>query len=123
MSFSIVTEGVLTAGTDTAGTVTAGADTAGTDTSGRTLLGRTLLERTLLLTISVLSETNFHMRKCVINFKVRTCKIKKLIMNDRLEVSVVVIMKNAVFWDNNPSSYFIGNTLLLRYKAQPVNAM
>jgi hypothetical protein len=32
-------------------------------------------------------------------------------------------MKNAVFWDINPSSYFTVDTLRLRYRAQPVNAM
>jgi hypothetical protein len=32
-------------------------------------------------------------------------------------------MKNADFWDINPSSYLAGSTLLLRYIAQPVNAM
>jgi hypothetical protein len=31
-------------------------------------------------------------------------------------------MKNAVFWDVNPSSYLTGGTLRLRYRAQPVNA-
>jgi hypothetical protein len=31
-------------------------------------------------------------------------------------------MKN-VFWDIKASSYLIGNTLRLRYRAQPVNAM
>jgi hypothetical protein len=32
-------------------------------------------------------------------------------------------MKNAVFRDINPSSYLTGDTLRLRYRAQPVNAM
>jgi hypothetical protein len=32
-------------------------------------------------------------------------------------------MKNAVFWDINPSSYLTGDTLLLNYIAHPVNAM
>jgi hypothetical protein len=32
-------------------------------------------------------------------------------------------MKNAVFWDIKPSSYLTGETLRLRYRAQPVNAM
>jgi hypothetical protein len=41
----------------------------------------------------------------------------------RLEVFTAVTMKNAVFWDMKPSSYFTGNTLPLRYRAQPVNAM
>jgi hypothetical protein len=29
-------------------------------------------------------------------------------------------MKNAVFWDIKPSSYLTGDTLRLRYRAQPV---
>jgi hypothetical protein len=32
-------------------------------------------------------------------------------------------MKNAVFWDMKPSSYLRGDTLLLRYRVHPVNAM
>jgi hypothetical protein len=32
-------------------------------------------------------------------------------------------MKNVVFWDIKPSSYFTGDTLLLHYRVQPVNAM
>jgi hypothetical protein len=32
-------------------------------------------------------------------------------------------MKNAVFYDIKPSSYFTGDTLLHRYRVQPVNAM
>jgi hypothetical protein len=32
-------------------------------------------------------------------------------------------MKNAVFWDKNPRSYPNGNTLLLRYRDQPVHGM
>jgi hypothetical protein len=40
----------------------------------------------------------------------------------RFEVFTAVTMKNAVFWDIKPSSYFTGDTLL-RYRAQPVNAM
>jgi hypothetical protein len=32
-------------------------------------------------------------------------------------------MKNDVFWDIKPGSYLTGDTLLLRYRAQPVNAM
>jgi hypothetical protein len=31
-------------------------------------------------------------------------------------------MKNVVLWDIKPSSYFIEDTLLVRYSAQPVNA-
>jgi hypothetical protein len=41
----------------------------------------------------------------------------------RFEVFTAVTMKNAVFWDIKPSSYFTGNTLRLRYRAQPVNAI
>jgi hypothetical protein len=36
---------------------------------------------------------------------------------------MAVTMKNAVFWDINPSSYFTGDTLRLSYTVQPVNAM
>jgi hypothetical protein len=32
-------------------------------------------------------------------------------------------MKNVVFWDIKPSSYFTGDTLRLRYGALSVNAM
>jgi hypothetical protein len=32
-------------------------------------------------------------------------------------------MKNVVFWDIIPRSYFTGDTLRLRYIAQPVNAI
>jgi hypothetical protein len=39
------------------------------------------------------------------------------------EVFTAVTMKNAVFWDIKPSSYFTGDTLLLHYRVQPVNAM
>jgi hypothetical protein len=31
-------------------------------------------------------------------------------------------MKNGVFWGINPSSYFTGDSLRLRYRAQPDNA-
>jgi hypothetical protein len=41
----------------------------------------------------------------------------------RLEVSTVVNTKNAVFWDIKPSSYLTANTLHLRYKTQPDNAV
>jgi hypothetical protein len=40
----------------------------------------------------------------------------------RFEVFTAVTMKNAVFWDIKPSSYFTGDTLLLHYRVQPVNA-
>jgi hypothetical protein len=42
--------------------------------------------------------------------------LQKLILV-RFEVFPAVTMKNAVFW------YLTGNTLRLRYRAQPVNAM
>jgi hypothetical protein len=32
-------------------------------------------------------------------------------------------IKNVVFWGIKRSSYFTGDTLRLRYRAQPVNAM
>jgi hypothetical protein len=41
----------------------------------------------------------------------------------RFEVFMAVTMKNVVFWDIKPSSYLTGDTLRLRYRAQPVNAM
>jgi hypothetical protein len=41
----------------------------------------------------------------------------------RFEIFTAVTMKNGVFWDIKPSSYFAGDTLRLRYRAQPVNAM
>jgi hypothetical protein len=41
----------------------------------------------------------------------------------RLEVFTAVTMKNVVFWEIKPSSYFRGDTLRLRYRAQLVNAM
>jgi hypothetical protein len=43
--------------------------------------------------------------------------------NVRFEVFTAVTMKNDVFWDIKPSSYFTGDTLRLRYRAKPVNAM
>jgi hypothetical protein len=39
------------------------------------------------------------------------------------EVITAVSIKTAVFWDIKPRSYFTGDTLLLQYRAQPVNAM
>jgi hypothetical protein len=39
----------------------------------------------------------------------------------RFEVFTAVTMKNGVFCDIKPSSYFTGDTLRLRYRAQPVN--
>jgi hypothetical protein len=41
----------------------------------------------------------------------------------RFAVFTAVTMKNVVFWDIEPSSYFTGDTLRLRYRVQPVNAM
>jgi hypothetical protein len=41
----------------------------------------------------------------------------------RFEVFTAVAVENGVFWDKNPSSYFTGDTLRLRYRAQPVYAM
>jgi hypothetical protein len=41
----------------------------------------------------------------------------------RFEVFAAVTMKNAIFWDIKPSSYFTGDTLRLHYRVQPVNAM
>jgi hypothetical protein len=39
------------------------------------------------------------------------------------EVFTAMTMKNGVFWDINLSSYLAWNTLGLRHRAQPVNAM
>jgi hypothetical protein len=41
----------------------------------------------------------------------------------RSEVFTAVAMKNVVFWDIKPRSYFTGDTLRLRYRAQLVNAI
>jgi hypothetical protein len=41
----------------------------------------------------------------------------------RFEVFTAVTMKIGVFWDIKPISYFTGDTLRLRYRVQPVNAM
>jgi hypothetical protein len=41
----------------------------------------------------------------------------------RFEVFMAVTMKNVVFWDKKPSSYFTGDILPLRYRAQLVNAI
>jgi hypothetical protein len=43
--------------------------------------------------------------------------------NVGVEVFSAVTVKNVVFWDIKHSSYFTGNTLRLRYRVQPVNAM
>jgi hypothetical protein len=44
-------------------------------------------------------------------------------ITSRLEVFTAVTKKNVVFWDIKASSYFTGDTLLLHYRVQPVNAM
>jgi hypothetical protein len=44
-------------------------------------------------------------------------------MLGRSEVFTAVTMKNVVFWDKKPQFVPQGNTLLLRYRAQLVNAM
>jgi hypothetical protein len=36
---------------------------------------------------------------------------------------MAVTMKNGVFWDIKSSLYLTGDTLRLRYRVQPVNAM
>jgi hypothetical protein len=41
----------------------------------------------------------------------------------RFEVFTAVTMKNGVFWDIKNNTYLIGETLLLRYRVQPVNAL
>jgi hypothetical protein len=41
----------------------------------------------------------------------------------KFEVSTALTMKNSVFWDIKHCSYLRGDTLRLRYRAQPVNAM
>jgi hypothetical protein len=41
----------------------------------------------------------------------------------RSEVFAAVTIKNVVFWDIKPSSYFTVDTVPLCYRAQPVNAM
>jgi hypothetical protein len=45
------------------------------------------------------------------------------IMLLRFEVFTARTMKNAAFWNKEPSSYFTGDTLRLGYRVQPVNAM
>jgi hypothetical protein len=52
------------------------------------------------------------------------CDLKSTASRNRVrfEVITAVTMK-IVFWDIKPSSYLTGDTLRLRYKAQPVNAM
>jgi hypothetical protein len=41
----------------------------------------------------------------------------------RFKVFTAVTTQNAVFWDIKPSSYFTGDTLHLRYRTHPLNAM
>jgi hypothetical protein len=41
----------------------------------------------------------------------------------RFEISMAVTMKNGVFWDIKPSSYFTGDTLPHHYRIQPVNTI
>jgi hypothetical protein len=41
----------------------------------------------------------------------------------RFEAFTAVTMKNVVFWDIKPSSYFTGDTLPPHYRAQPDNDM
>jgi hypothetical protein len=53
---------------------------------------------------------------------VNLCKINRY-FSVRFGVSMVVSMKNVVFWDINPSSYFTGDTLCVCYRTQPVNAI
>jgi hypothetical protein len=43
--------------------------------------------------------------------------------NVRFEVFTAVTMKNVVFWNIKPSSYFTGDILRLRCRGQPVNAV
>jgi hypothetical protein len=50
-------------------------------------------------------------------------KTQFLLHRKRFYVFTAVTMKNAIFWDiKKPSLYFTEDTLLLRYRAQPVNA-
>jgi hypothetical protein len=39
------------------------------------------------------------------------------------DVFIAVTAKNAAFWDMKPHFLITGNTINLRYRAQPVNAM
>jgi hypothetical protein len=41
----------------------------------------------------------------------------------RFDVFTAVTMKNVVFWDIKPSSYFTGDTLRLSYRVQTVNVV
>jgi hypothetical protein len=57
------------------------------------------------------------------NVMMFTPNLMKIFHCVRFEVFTAVTMKNVVFWDIKPSSYLTGDTLRLRYRAQPVNAM
>jgi hypothetical protein len=57
------------------------------------------------------------------NFRYDWCRRSNNIKVVRSEFFTAVTMKNAVLWDIKPSSYFTEDTLRLRYRAQPVNAM
>jgi hypothetical protein len=52
-----------------------------------------------------------------------SCQQKFFSFCVRFEVFSAVTKKNVVFWDINTSSYLTGDTLRLRYRVQPVNAM
>jgi hypothetical protein len=62
------------------------------------------------------------MRQKIARVHKRTQKIIKR-RNVTFEVFTAVAMKNGVFWDIKPSSYFTGDTLHLRYRVQQVNPM
>jgi hypothetical protein len=52
------------------------------------------------------------------------CDVKEISLTAiRLEVSMAVTLKNAVFWEIKPNSYLRGDTICLRYIAHPFNAM
>jgi hypothetical protein len=61
--------------------------------------------------------------KYLYKFIAQRAEKEDIIENIRFEVFATVTMKNAVFWDINPSSYLTENTLRLRYRAKPANAM
>jgi hypothetical protein len=48
--------------------------------------------------------------------------MKNAVFRD-VDVFTAMTMKNVFFWDIKPTSYFTGDTLRLRYRVQPVNAM
>jgi hypothetical protein len=49
--------------------------------------------------------------------------LSKLIKGLRFDVITAVTMKNVVFWDIKNQFNLTGDTLRLRYRVQPVNAM